>query len=210
MSTILEPRNWRYATKKFDTDKKVSEEDLQTLLGAILLSPSSYGLQPYHVLVISDPETREQLKKASWGQSQITDASHILVFTNFTDFGEELVDSYLENASETRNIPLDGLKDYGNMMKSSLMNLPTEIKGGWAARQAYLALGNALQAAAELKLDACPMEGFDPAGYNEILGLNDKNLNAAVVMALGYRSEEDQTQHYAKVRKSKEELFTHL
>ncbi len=210
MSTSIETRNWRYATKKFDTSKKVSDKDLETLLSAIRLSPSSYGLQPYHVLVISDPETREELKKASWGQSQITDASQILVFTNFTDFGEELVDSYLENASETRNIPLDGLQDYGNMMKSSLMDLPTEIKSGWASRQAYIALGNALQAAAELKIDACPMEGFDPAGYNKILGLDDKNLNAVVVMALGYRSEEDQTQHYAKVRKSKEELFTHI
>ena len=169
MSNVLEHRTWRYATKKFDPTKKVSEDDLQILLEATRLSASSYGLQPYHVFVITDQDLKEKLKPASWGQSQITDASHLIVFANATDFGEELVDDYLANVSETRNL---------------------------------------MQAAAELKIDTCPMEGFETETYNEILGLNDKNLNAAVVLAVGYRSERDETQHLAKVRKSKEELFT--
>ena len=208
MNTVLEHRTWRYATKKFDATKKVSNQDLETLMEAARLSASSYGLQPYHFFVISDPEIREQLKPASWGQSQITDASHIIVFANATDFGEELVDDYVSNVSETRSIPTEGLKGYADFMKSKLMELPTEHKSNWTARKAYIAFGNLMQAAAELKIDTCPMEGFESEKYNEILGLNDKNLNAAVVLAVGYRSEEDDTQHYAKVRKSTEELFT--
>ncbi|RUA11396.1 MAG: NAD(P)H-dependent oxidoreductase [Flavobacteriia bacterium] len=208
MNSVIEHRTWRYATKKFDATKKVSEQDLETLLEATRLSASSYGLQPYHVFVISDQEVREQLKPASWGQSQITDASHLIVFANTKDFGEELVDDYLANVSETRNIPSEGLKGYSDFMKSKLMDLPEELKNQWTAKQAYIAFGNLMQAAAELKIDTCPMEGFEPEKYNEILGLEEKNLNAAVVLAIGYRSEEDATQHLPKVRKSKEELFT--
>jgi len=208
MNTVLEHRTWRYATKKFDATKKVSEDDLETLLEATRLSASSYGLQPYHVLVISDPKVKEQLKPASWGQSQITDASHIIVFANATDFGEELVDDYLANVSKTRSIPAEGLKGYSDFMKSKLMDLPAASNSNWTARQAYIAFGNLMQAAAELKIDTCPMEGFESDKYNDILGLNGKNLNAAVVLAVGYRSDEDETQHLAKVRKSKEELFT--
>lgn len=210
MSNVLEHRTWRYATKKFDPSKKVSENDLQTLLEATRLSASSYGLQPYHVFVIQDQDLKEQLKPVSWGQSQITDASHIIVFANATDFGEELVDDYLANVSETRGIPTDNLKGYSDFMKSKLMDLPKDMKSNWTARQAYIAFGNLMQAAAELKIDTCPMEGFETEKYNEILGLNDKNLNAAVVLAVGYRSEKDETQHLTKVRKSKEELFTHI
>ena len=162
----------------------------------------------YHIFVISDQETKEKLKPVSWGQSQITDASHIIVFANASDFGEELVDDFVENVSNTRNIPLDGLKGYSDFMKSKLMGLPKDTKSNWTARQAYIAFGNLMQAAAELKIDTCPIEGFESDKYNEILGLSDKNLSAVVVLAVGYRSEEDETQHLPKVRKSKEELFT--
>jgi nitroreductase len=210
MSNILEHRTWRYATKKFDASKKISHQDLNSLLEATRLSASSYGLQPYHVFVISDPEVREKLKPVSWNQSQITDASHLIVFAHATDFGEELIDDFITNLSDTRNIPLDGLNGYAEMMKSNLVGLPTDVKASWAGKQVYIALGNALQAAAELKIDTCPMEGFQPEEYNKILGLTDKDLNAAVVLAVGYRSEEDQTQNLPKVRKSKEELFTHI
>ncbi|WP_420601244.1 NAD(P)H-dependent oxidoreductase [Flagellimonas sp.] len=210
MSNILENRTWRYATKKFDNTKKVSDENLELLLEATRLSASSYGLQPYHLFVITDPEIREKLRPVSWGQTQITDASHLIVFANVTDFGEELIDSYLENTSTTRNIPGEGLKDYGDFMKSKLLNLPEETKAVWTSKQAYIAFSNMIQAAAELKIDTCPIEGFESESYNKILGLEEKNLNASVVLAVGYRSEEDETQHYAKVRRSREELFTHI
>jgi nitroreductase len=210
MNNTLENRKWRYATKKFDSSKKISDENLEILLEATQLSASSYGLQPYHVFVITDAAIREQLKPVSWGQSQITDASHLLVFANQSNFGGELVDDYLKNVSETRNIPSEELKAYGEFAKSKLLDLPSSSKETWTAKQAYIALGNVMQAAAELKIDTCPMEGFDAEAYNKILDLNGKNLNAAVVLPIGYRSAEDETQHYAKVRKSKQTLFTHI
>lgn len=210
MNNTLESRKWRYATKKFDSTKKVSNKDLETLLEATQLSASSYGLQPYHVLIITDTAIREELKPVSWGQSQITGASHLLVFANQTDFGGELVDDYLQNVSETRNIPNEELKGYGEFTKSKLVDLPASDKENWTAKQVYIALGNVMQAAAELKIDTCPMEGFEAEAYNNILELNGKHLNAAVVLPIGYRSEEDEAQHYAKVRKSKQTLFTYI
>ncbi|SNZ01976.1 NAD(P)H-dependent oxidoreductase [Flagellimonas pacifica] len=210
MNNILENRTWRYATKKFDSTKKISNEKLELILEATRLSASSYGLQPYHFFVISNAEIKEKLRPVSWGQSQITDASHIIVFANVTDFGEELIDSHLENTSTTRNIPSEGLKGYGDFMKSKLLNLPEETKSVWTSKQTYIAFSNMIQAAAELKIDTCPIEGFESEAYNKILGLEEKNLNASVVLAIGYRSEEDETQHYAKVRRSKEELFTYI
>ncbi|GMN05666.1 NAD(P)H-dependent oxidoreductase [Croceitalea sp. MTPC5] len=210
MNNILENRTWRYATKKFDSTKKVSAEDLESLLEATRLSASSYGLQPYHVFVVTDQALKERLRGVSWGQSQITDASHIIVFAHKTDFGPELIDTYLENVSETRNIPAESLKGYGDFMKSKLLDLSTDSKANWTAKQTYLALGNVMQAAAELKIDTCPMEGFEAEKYNEILELSEKNLSVSVVLPIGYRSAEDDTQHYAKVRQSKEELFTHI
>lgn len=210
MNTILEHRTWRYATKKFDSSKKISDESLTILLEATRLSASSYGLQPYHVFVITNPEIREQLKPVSWNQSQVTDASHLIVFAHQTDFGNELVDDYLANVSETRNIPGETLKGYGDFAKSKLVDLPQKTKEDWAAKQVYLALGNLMQAAAELKIDTCPMEGFEAEAYNSILNLNEKGLSASVVVPVGYRSAEDQTQHLAKVRKSNKALFTHL
>ena len=208
--SILETRTWRYATKKFDTTKKISDADFEMVLEAIRLSASSYGLQPYHILVVNDAETREKLKPVSWGQSQITDASHLIVFANQSDFGGELVDAYLQNLSETRNVPLEGLKGYGDFAKSKLVDLPQDVKNNWTAKQVYIALGNALQAAAELKIDSTPMEGFEAEQYDEILGLKAKGLTSTVVLALGYRSDDDDTQHLAKVRKSTNELFTFI
>ena len=183
---------------------------MEVLLEAARLSASSYGLQPYHIFIINDMEIRERLKPASWGQSQITDASHLFVFASATDFDETLVDSYLTKVSTTRSIPAANLKEYGDFMKSKILELPVQTKQHWAARQVYLALGNVMQAAAELAIDSCPMEGFEVDKYDEILGLTEKSLSAAVLLPIGYRSAEDATQHLAKVRKTTEELFTHI
>ncbi|WP_435138660.1 NAD(P)H-dependent oxidoreductase [Formosa sp. A9] len=208
MNTYLKHLNWRYATKQFDPNKKISDADLNILKEAIQLSASSYGLQPYKVLIIEDKDTREKLKAASWNQSQITDASHMMVLANMTDADDSLVDDYINNVSETRGLPLDQLEGYSQMMKSNVIALPNEAKNAWTAKQAYIALGNVLSAAASLEIDACPMEGFDNAAYNTILGLDKENLNAAVVITLGYRASEDETQHYKKVRKPENELFS--
>ncbi len=210
MNKIIEQLNWRYATKKFDNAKKISSEDLETLLEATRLSASSYGLQPYHIFVIENPEIRKQLQPASWNQSQITEASHLLVFANKETFGEELIDDYLKNVITTRGLEEDSIKGYSNFMKSNLMNLSDVQKDSWTARQVYLALGNLMTVAADLKIDTCPIEGFEKNKYDEILELQDGNLSSLVVLAIGYRSNEDETQNYPKVRYPKEELFTHI
>ncbi|MBR9915293.1 MAG: NAD(P)H-dependent oxidoreductase [Algicola sp.] len=208
MNTVIENLNWRYATKKFDKSKKISPENLETLKEAMQLTASSYGLQPYEILLIENPELRTKLKAASWDQPQITDASHMVVLANKTNFGEELVDDYIDNVVETRDMDKADLKDYADMMKSTVVSLSQEKKAQWTAKQAYIVVGNLLAAAATMKIDACPMEGFSNEDYNDILELKNKNLNAAVVITLGYRSEDDETQHYKKVRKSKSELIT--
>ena len=210
MNSYIENLNWRYATKKFDASKKVSPKDLENLLEATSLSASSYGLQPYEILVVEDAALRSKLQPAAWGQSQITEASHLIVLANQSTFGEELVDNYLDNVSETRGIPSNDLEGYSDFMKSKLMPLTESAKATWTARQTYIALGNLLSAAADLKIDTCPMEGFNSEQFNEMLGLSNKGLNAAVLVAIGYRSEEDKTQHYKKVRKNKENLITYI
>lgn len=207
MSNYIENLNWRYATKKFDTSKKLSTEHLELLKEAIQLSASSYGLQPYKFFIIEDPATRKKLREAAWDQPQVTDASQLIVFANMTDFDESLVDDYIQNVVETRGTDKSDLKDYAESMKSALMDRSKEEKGIWAAKQAYIALGNLLSAAADFKIDACPMEGFDAEKFNDILNLKSQNLNAAVIATVGYRSENDETQDYKKVRKTKNELF---
>ena len=210
MSNFIQDANWRYATKKFDATKKVSNEDLDTLKEAIRLSSSSYGLQPYKVIFVENPELRAQLQPVSWGQTQIVDASHLIVFANVTNIGETEIDAYFKNLTETRNIPMEALQGYADFMKSKITSLSEEAKNIWTSKQTYLALGNLLNAAAELKVDVTPMEGFEPEQYNEILGLKKLGLNASLVAPIGYRHEEDATQHYVKVRKSNEELFLNL
>ena len=207
MSTFIENQNWRYATKKFNSEKKISNSDLEILKEAIQLSSSSYGLQPYKVLIIENEEIRKQLQPASWGQSQITEASHLFVFASETNVDAEYITRYADNMAKTRNIPFDSVKGYADFMIGNISTLTPEKQLIWAQKQAYLALGNLLNAAAELKIDVTPMEGFLPEQYNEILGLTEKGLHATLVATIGYRHDEDDTQHYAKVRKPITELF---
>lgn len=207
MSTLLDNLNWRYATKKFDATKKISSADLNTLKEAVRLAASSYGLQPYKVVIVENPEIREQLKAAAYGQTQITDASQIFIFANDLNAGAESVDAYIKNISETRGVPADALAGFADMMKGTIANLSQDAKNIWTAKQTYIALGTLLAAAAELKIDATPMEGFNAAAFNEILGFDKLGLKASVIATVGYRHGEDDTQHYKKVRKSHEELF---
>ena len=150
---FIDNQIWRYATKKFDPSKKISNQDLETLKQAIQLSTSSYGLQPYKVFIIENPEIREQLKPFSWNQAQIIDASHLFVFANVIDMQNEHIDSYIDNVIKTRNLKIEDLKGYSDFMKSKIVDLPLETKFNWSAKQTYLALGNLLNAAAELKID---------------------------------------------------------
>ncbi len=210
MSNFLENQNWRYATKQFDASKKISDADLNTLKEAVRLSASSYGLQPYKVVIVENPELREKLKGAAWGQTQITDASHLFIFANDLNLNAGSVDKYISNISEVRGVPTDALGGFSDMMKNVIANLSEDAKHIWTAKQTYLALGNLLNAAAELKIDATPMEGFNAAQFNEILGFEKLGLNASVIATVGYRHDDDKSQHFKKVRKSHEELFITL
>lgn len=203
---ILEKLEWRYAVKKFDAGKKLTTPQLDRIIAATRLSASAYGLQPYKILVIENPAIRERLKTASWGQSQITDASHLVVFARVDDLNESHVDGYTKNISETRNINPEDLAGFAGMMKGTVNGLDEDKAAAWTSKQAYLALGTLLTAAAAEGIDACPMEGFNAAQYDEILGLKDKKLATVVIAAIGFRAEDDVMQHAKKVRKPIAEL----
>lgn len=207
--SLLEQLNKRYATKKFDASRKISSENLTTLLEAIRLSASSYGLQAYKVLVIENPEIRKQLRAAAYDQSQISDASHLLVFALDTDFNEKSVDHFIELTAKARKVDIKDLSGYSEMMKGS-MQRPKEMVQNWLTHQIYIALGFGLVAAAQLNLDSCPMEGFDNNQFDEILGLKQKNLHSVVVLTVGYRSPEDNYQNMPKVRLPKDELVVNI
>lgn len=210
MSSIIESLKWRYATKKFDATKKISKENLETLLEGVQLSASSYGLQPYQIFVIEDSEIREKLKSAAWNQTQLTDASQVVVFANHKSLDEAYVDNYIKNIAETRDMNVEDLQGMADMIKNSTLQMPAEMQNEWAQKQCYLALGFLLNTAAELKIDVCPMEGFSAEEFDNILGLQEKGLHTAVIACVGYRSAEDKYQHAAKVRKSKEDLFNFI
>ncbi|SDR66324.1 Nitroreductase [Gillisia sp. Hel1_33_143] len=208
MKNYIENLNWRYATKQFDPTKKISQEELDFLLEAIQLSASSYGLQPYEIIVVDNAQIQEKLKAAAWNQSQLTDASHVLVFANMKSVDENYVDAYMDTIAKTRKLKVEDLSGFKDMIKNTILQLSDEDQVQWTAKQAYIALGNLLSAAANFKIDVCPMEGFSAEEFDEILGLKERNLTAAAIATVGFRSAEDQTQFAAKVRKSKEDLFT--
>ncbi|MCH8535683.1 MAG: NAD(P)H-dependent oxidoreductase [Flavobacteriaceae bacterium] len=210
MSNYNDDLKWRYATKKFDSTKKLEESKLETLLESIQLSASSYGLQPYEVLVIKDEDIRKKLHPAAYEQPQILDASYLLVFTANTVIDEAYLDDYMENIVKTRSMKKEDLSGMKDMIMNAVISQSNEAKIEWAKKQAYLALGNLLSSAAHHKIDVCPMEGFDASQFNEILELKDKNLDTAVIATVGYRSEEDALQNAPKVRKPKEKLFHRL
>jgi len=203
---LIENLKWRYATKKYDTTKKVSEDDLQQIKEAIRLSPSSYGLQAFKILDIKDKDIREKLKLASYWQPQITEASHLLVFCGYADVNDGHIDEYLNLKSDTQGFDVELLKEFRNFMKVFIEGRKSG-KQVWTAKQTYIALSNAIAACAELKIDSTPMEGFEAEKYNEILGLSSKGLKADVLLAIGYRSDEDKTQYDMKIRKPMESLF---
>ena len=206
---LISSLNWRYATKQFDK-KKLSKEQEKTLFGAISLTPTSYGIEPYEVFVVENPKVREQLRKVSWNQAQVTDASHLLVFAGKTTITEKDIDEFFARTAKTRGIDVATLDGYKKMILGDLVQGPrSKIIGEWAKRQAYIALGNAMTSAALLGLDSCPMEGLDPVEYDKILDLPKKGYNTVVVLAVGFRSSEDKYAQLKKVRKS-DKLFVRV
>lgn len=204
---IIEHLKWRYATKRFDRSKKLSENQLNILLEAANLAPSSYGLQPFKILVVENEILREKLMTVSNKQSQVTDASHLIIFAVRNDISVADVDRYIDRIAEVRNVSASSLAEYKATMSASISSKTPEALIQWASRQVYISLGFLLAAAAVEKIDACPMEGFRKEKYDEILGLKDQGLSTLVMAAVGFRSETDSYQFKQKVRKPAEEMF---
>lgn len=208
--SILENLNWRYATKKMN-GTTVPQDKVNHILEAARLAPSSSGLQPFEVLVISNKELLEKIKLVSHGQSQITDCSHLLVFAAWDTYTEARINDVFDRNNAERNLPESMTADYRKMLLGAYPNRPPEENYQHAAKQAYIALGIAMVAAAELKVDATPMEGFDAKGLDELLNLKDKGLRSAVILPLGYRdAENDWLVKMKKVRTPKEKFITEI
>ncbi len=198
--TILKQLEWRYAAKRFNPAKKVSGGDIATLEKIVMLAPSSFGLQPWKFVVVSDAGVRAKLRPAAWNQPQITEASHLFVFAFRKGLSEADVQKYIDRIADVRKIPAEGLNDFKNMMNGFVKSRTPEWMDGWSARQTYIALGTLLSAAAMLGIDACPMEGFDPDKFNHILGLEKLGYSAVALCALGYRANDDASAGHTKVR----------
>lgn len=190
---------WRYSVKKY-SNRKVSHTDLNTVLEAINLSASSAGLQPYRVIVVENQDVMNQLGEGEFNP-QISESSHLLVFAALDNVSETHIDEYMQRMADTRGIPVEGLKDFRNILISHVTGRTQEENFIWASKQAYIGLGTGIAAASELGIDNTPMEGFNPPKFDEILGLKEKGLRSVVLLALGYRdAEKDPYAHAAKVR----------
>ena len=206
---LLQALNWRYATKVFDATKKIPDDVWQALKQALVLTPSSYGLQPYKFLVVESPAKRAELLPHAWNQKQVVDASHFIVLTAQTKVTEADVDKLIQHTSHRRQIPAGALDSYRGMMVGDLIKGPRgKIAHEWATRQTYIALGNLMTCAAVLGVDACPMEGFSPAEFDRLLGLENSGYASVVCCALGYRSANDKYAALAKVRYETSDLVS--
>lgn len=203
MSTqeLLSALEWRYATKRFDSTKKIPAEVWQALERALILTPTSYGLQPYRFIVLTDFERRAELLAHSWKQPQVVDCSHYVVFAARTRINEKDVDKWIERLAAIRQVPAESLASYRGMMIGDVVHGSRgKVSHEWAVRQAYIALGNLMTCAAVLGVDACPMEGIAPPEYDRVLGLLESGYATAVACALGYRAENDKFAALPKAR----------
>jgi nitroreductase len=198
---LLAALHWRYATKAFDPSRSIPAATWAALEQSLVLSPSSYGLQPWHFLVVQDPSLRQQLKPHSWNQGQITDASHLVVLLAKRSIDEADLDRLIHATSEARGVASASLAAYRELMHTNLvLGQQQQDLGTWTQKQVYIALGTLMAAAALLEVDSCPIEGFSPADYDRILELEDSPYSSAVVCALGYRAADDAYAALAKVR----------
>ena len=208
---VLEQLNWRYAVKKFDPTKKIPESTWKALEQSLVLSPSSFGLQPWKFFVVNNKEKREQLLAHSWGQKQVIDASHLVVLAIKKGVGEADVDRYVQRMSEVQNVAIANLDKFAGMIKGFISKPPYHFEiDDWSTRQTYIALGFFMTAAAMLGVDTCPMEGFIPSKYDEVLGLSEQGYSAVVVCPLGYRAADDKNATKPKVRFLTEEVVEYI
>jgi nitroreductase len=198
---LLKQLNWRYAVQKFDPKKKLSEAQWDTLAQVLRLAPSSYGLQPWRFLLVQNQGVRKKLTALSWNQSQIEDCSHLVVFATLKTISENHVRNFVEHTEQERGLPQGKLKKFHEVMTADLVRGErSQIAQHWTQRQAYIAMGSLMTAAALMGIDTCPMEGIDALKYDEVLGIKDTDHATVAVVALGHRSASDPTQSLKKVR----------
>ncbi|MBF7993645.1 NAD(P)H-dependent oxidoreductase [Rahnella laticis] len=211
MTTLNDRLAWRYATKKFDPTKTVPADKLERIIEAVRLAPTSSGLQPFELFVVTNAEVREKIRAVAWNQAQVTDSSHLLVFAAWDDITEERVNMMFDLTNDVRGFVNEGWENYRKMLLGIVAERGTEANYQAAARQAYIGLGAALIAAAFEEVDATPMEGFDPTAVDEILGLKEKNLRSVIILPIGYRAHEgDWLVNLKKVRRSRENFVTEI
>ncbi len=207
---IINTMKWRYAVKKFDPTKKLSDEQVEALLESTRLSASSFGLQPYKVVLVENPDLRKTLVEYSWGQSQIVDASHLLVLAAFSNVGEKDIQDFIALTASVRGVRAESLESFSKMLNNFLFKLDTNERLIWANNQVYIALGNLLTTCAVLNIDACPIEGFSASDYDRILGFDKLGLKTTVAIPVGYRSHEDPYLQRAKVRKPMSDFLVRI
>lgn len=201
---------WRYAVKKFDEEKILDHEKINILKKAFNLTATSYGLQPIKLVIIKNKEIQQRLLPHSWNQQQIAQASHLLIICTETNIDESAVEKYFERVHNIRKTPNEIINPFKNHLKETIANKTSEDLYRWSKNQAYLALGNLLTVCANEKIDSCPMEGFIPEKYDEVLKLREKNLTSVLVLPIGYRSEDDVMIHQKKVRKNIDEIVLEI
>ncbi len=207
---VLESLKWRSAIKRFDPEKKVNQEDLEELLEAANLAATSGGLQPFKMVVVGEGALKSQLAPHVYGQSQVKEAPHVLVFSVETNISEQTVDAFVARAAEVRGQGKESLIGFSDSMKMYISSMDADARIAWGKNQAYIALGTVLAVAAEKRIDTCPMEGFDAIQFQEILGLKSKKLMPVLILPVGYRSEEDVHSKEAKIRKKREDFVLEL
>lgn len=199
--SLVEALRWRYATKQFDPTRKIPEADWKALEEALVLSPSAFGLQPWKFIVITDQATKEALVPFSWNQQQVADCSHLVVFAYKKEIEMEFIDSNIRRIAEVRGVAPESLAGYRKLIAGALIEGPeSERIAAWSHRQTFIALGNFMTCAALLGIDVCPMEGIDPAKYDEILGLPERGWKTGAACPAGYRLAEDRYALLPKVR----------
>jgi nitroreductase / dihydropteridine reductase len=211
MSDLLKNLEWRYAAKKIDATQAVSEDKVDFILEAIRLTATSSGLQPYQVIVVTNPELKAQIRTNAWDQSQVTDCSHLLVFAAWDNYTAERINMMFDLVNKERGLINEGWENYRQMLLNTYPPRDAETNYQHAARQAYIGLGTALIAAAEAKVDCTPMEGFDPSKVDEILGLSKLGLRSVILLPLGYRAAEgDWLVNLKKVRRAKDQFVIEM
>lgn len=202
---VIEALNWRYAVRAF-TPQKIDKQVIDELLTATRLSATSYGLQPYRMILVDNIDIRQNLLPHSFGQEKVVDCSHLVVFAAETESGDEMVDRYIHSVAKTRGISTDDLATLAEHIKSVFAGMSPAEKREWAHQQVHIALGTLLTAAAMMKIDTCPMGGIQPHGYDRVLGLSERGLETSVICALGVRHPEDSNARLTKVRYTQSEM----